>query len=546
MKISKVEIKNFKRFDDLTIDLGDSPGRIIALVGPNGCGKSSVLDAFLTYNAQYIGNIGSQGGNVQDFKKDTSVALSPGQSIKVYLQGAIELGQSGEFDKRNSLALGNTVFSFRSPYRYSSGLLKTMLEQVPEIKDNTDGAGYTNQIDDKINQNYSRLYVHFNKILKKENLRYEEAKSRVVGELNKSISNCLEIEIIDLGEITDGKGTLFFKKKNESGIFDYNKLSTGEKECVDMLIDIYLRKDVYKETIYCIDEPELHLNTGIQRKLLKEIIDMIPEESQLWICTHSIGFLRSLQLDYNGDCQILDFGSGDYFNGPKTIVPIEKTRKNWSKIFETALEDLTGLIAPNMLIYCEGEGKPGIGLREKGFDARIYNTIFESAYPDCLFVSSGGNTELEKHSDLALQILNKAFMDVEILVLKDRDINPSGEPTTLKQRKAFLKKEKSNRMLVRKELENYLLDSEILQKYCSNQGLEFNKEAYDLIIKDIQEDDVKSKFKEILASCTTKNISKDSFYLELAKLITPETKVYQELESIIFPDLIKSSKINWI
>jgi len=40
MKISKVEIKNFKRFDDLIIDLGDSPGRIIALVGPNGSGKS--------------------------------------------------------------------------------------------------------------------------------------------------------------------------------------------------------------------------------------------------------------------------------------------------------------------------------------------------------------------------------------------------------------------------------------------------------------------------------------------------------------------------
>ena len=43
MKISKVSIKNFKRFDDLTIDLGKNLSRIIALVGPNGCGKSSVL-----------------------------------------------------------------------------------------------------------------------------------------------------------------------------------------------------------------------------------------------------------------------------------------------------------------------------------------------------------------------------------------------------------------------------------------------------------------------------------------------------------------------
>ncbi len=534
MKISKLEIKNFKRFDDLIIDLGDSPGRIIALVGPNGSGKSSVLDSFLTYDAQHYGNVGSQGGNVQYFKKDKSIALSPGQSIKVYLEEGIELAPSGEFEKRNNTALGNTVFSFRSPYRYSANLLKTMLEQVSEIKDNTDGAGFTNQLDDKITQNYSRLYVHFNNILKKENLRYEEAKSKVIGVLNKSISYCLDIEILDLGDIMDGKGTLFFKKKNETWEFDYNKLSTGEKECVDMLIDIYLRKEVYKETIYCIDEPELHLNTGIQRKLLKEIVEMIPEDSQLWICTHSIGFLRALQLDYNHECQVLDFGSADYFNGSKTIVPIPKTRKNWSAIFETALEDLTGLIAPKTLIYCEGLVKPGSGMREKGFDARIFNQIFENAYPDTLFVSSGGNTELEKNSALALQVLNKAFLEVEILILKDRDINSSGAPTTQIQRTKFLKKSKNNRMLKRREIENYLFDKGLLKLHCTETGFEFDEEQYDSLVSDINEQDLKPLFSDLLKCCTAENIGKEKFCLKLAELATPGTGVYNELNEVIF------------
>ena len=45
MKIKKIRLKNsYKRFSDLTIDLGDNPKRVVALVGPNGCGKSSVLD----------------------------------------------------------------------------------------------------------------------------------------------------------------------------------------------------------------------------------------------------------------------------------------------------------------------------------------------------------------------------------------------------------------------------------------------------------------------------------------------------------------------
>ncbi len=46
MRVKKIQVKTFKRFDDLSIDLGDNPKKIIALIGPNGCGKSSIFDAF--------------------------------------------------------------------------------------------------------------------------------------------------------------------------------------------------------------------------------------------------------------------------------------------------------------------------------------------------------------------------------------------------------------------------------------------------------------------------------------------------------------------
>lgn len=61
MRIKKVRLKNgYKRFRDLTIDLGDNPARIVALVGPNGCGKSSVLDGLLFHQHAYdvIGSTG--------------------------------------------------------------------------------------------------------------------------------------------------------------------------------------------------------------------------------------------------------------------------------------------------------------------------------------------------------------------------------------------------------------------------------------------------------------------------------------------------------
>lgn len=46
MKVKKLELQNFKRFDKLTIDFCNNLYKLIVLVGPNGCGKSSVFDAF--------------------------------------------------------------------------------------------------------------------------------------------------------------------------------------------------------------------------------------------------------------------------------------------------------------------------------------------------------------------------------------------------------------------------------------------------------------------------------------------------------------------
>ena len=54
MEIKKMHLMKYKRFSDLTIDLGDDPKRIVALVGPNGCGKSSVFDGML-YKNESIG-----------------------------------------------------------------------------------------------------------------------------------------------------------------------------------------------------------------------------------------------------------------------------------------------------------------------------------------------------------------------------------------------------------------------------------------------------------------------------------------------------------
>jgi hypothetical protein len=225
----------------------------------------------------------------------------------------------------------------------------------------------------------------------------------MIGELNNAIGDCLNLKIDNLGDIEAGKGKFYFKKEDTQILFDYHVLSSGEKEVIDILLDLYLRKDEYDDSIYIIDEPELHLNTAIQRKLLIEINKMIPENCQIWIATHSIGFLRALQEELNDISQIIEFKEENQWASQEyTLTPIVKSRNNWRSIFATALDDLTGLVSPNRIVYCEGRAEPRADGSERGFDAQVFNTIFGEKHPDTLFISSGGNTELDQRSEIAI------------------------------------------------------------------------------------------------------------------------------------------------
>ena len=81
MKVKKIRLKNgYKRFCDLTIDLGNNPKRIIALVGANGCGKSSVFDGMLFLNKAYgrfVGNKGDKGYKYHSLHSTTASRLGP-------------------------------------------------------------------------------------------------------------------------------------------------------------------------------------------------------------------------------------------------------------------------------------------------------------------------------------------------------------------------------------------------------------------------------------------------------------------------------------
>ena len=103
----------------------------------------------------------------------------------------------------------------------------------------------------------------------------------------------------------------------------HNLLSSGEKEVFNIILNLFTRREHFPNAIYFIDELDVHLHTGLQYALVKEIVERwIAENSQLWTASHSLGFI-----DYassSDDAAILDFDDLD-FDQPQTLQPASKS-----------------------------------------------------------------------------------------------------------------------------------------------------------------------------------------------------------------------------
>jgi hypothetical protein len=193
------------------------------------------------------------------------------------------------------------------------------------------------------------------------------------------------------------------------------------------------------------------------------------------------------------------------------------------------------LVSPKTLIYCEGRAEPNVQGGERGMDAKAFNNIFASTHPETLFISSGGNTELDQRSAIAIAILGKVFPTIDILVLKDRDM-ASGKDTNESDRQQYLKTNPSNhRVLKRWEIENYLYDKEVLKAYCADGGLTFDEGGYDAFVTDIENQNLKDETGRIKNLCGIKsNVNADTFKAALSKYIKDDMDVFKELSSCIF------------
>ncbi len=333
----------------------------------------------------------------------------------------------------------------------------------------------------------------------------------------------------------------FFFEKGVSTDFHYKNLSAGEKSVFDLILDIIIKATYYPEAIVCIDEPEAHMHTRLQSKVLKELYRLTPENSQLWISTHSIGMLKEaeeIEKANPNTVVFLDFDNRD-FDLTETMKPAKIDRAIWDRFFDLAFADFSQLIAPDRIVFCEGTSQ---GRKYKDFDAQIYDKIFESKYHDTKFVSVGSSTELENIENRSVKIVSNILKTSTIVKFVDRDDKSPQE--------VHENTDKGIKTSERRHIECYLFDDKLISKLCNSVGKpELEQDCLYAKNQAIREsvgrgnpaDDIKSAsgkiFTEIkrILELTQCGNNKCAFVRDtMTPLVTEDTAVYRELENEIF------------
>jgi hypothetical protein len=237
-------------------------------------------------------------------------------------------------------------------------------------------------------------------------------------------------------------------------------LSGGEKAAFDLLLDLLVKRREFDDTVFFIDEPEAHIASGLQAALLDELFRAVPEHSQLWLATHSIGMMRrARQLGdaHPGSVVFIDF-EGKNFDLPTVLRPTQPDRPFWKRAMQLALDDLAGYVAPEQVVLCEGGQLAG----GSNFDAECYNTIFAAEFPASVFLGAGNSNDIQNDPRGVGRLVGALAPGVQVRRVIDRDDRTDAEVATLQGQGV--------RVLNRRHIESYLLDDDVLTRLCQALG----------------------------------------------------------------------------
>lgn len=529
MRLLYSHIKQFRKFSNLTIRDIPASAKLVVLAGPNGSGKSSFFDALLLKYRMDTGYGWNSDTKYYDRPQEQVVDLGSRTSITT--------------DAGERFARGNLYV--RSAYRSDTEFITSGLSRQGAILDSMNLYRLIDP-DATVATNYQRLASQAMEdvfVNEASGTTMGDYREKLIGEIRLPLKRLFpDLTFVGVGNpLADGT---FQFDKGTSQSFDYKNLSGGEKASFDLILDFVVKRRSYADAIYCIDEPEIHMNTRLQGALLGELVGLLPGNSQLWIASHSIGMMRKAREMYDADptsVAFIDF-SGHDFDQAITLSPSKPTRAFWEGVMHVALDDLTALVAPKQVVICEGNPKGTMPGKNTEHDARIYEMIFGDEMPDTTFISAGNSKEVQNDFIGLATVLPKLASGIRIIRLIDLDDHTPDDVVEFKS--------KGIHVLSLRHLEAYLYDDEVLTALCNSVGqpdkatelIDAKANAVASVVRQGHpEDDVKKAAgmiyiaaKQMLSLTQAGNDAPAFARNTLSKLIKPGMAIYAKLRMDVF------------
>jgi len=445
MKISKIQLTNFKRFTDLIVDNIPSTAKLVLLIGSNGSGKSSLLDAFGFMDTAIKGNCVTNDAFWNYYKKQKDVPAS----VTVFFDN--DSGNTVSSDHfQNARKLPATTFYGRTSFRQIPRLTRTALGQGGQVdfQKDSDRPQFFIEKDNRFENDVEKITEVILKEIFRSQKSTEQIRQKYINPINGALENIFgsgngtKLQLIEIIPPLEGKVAQITFRKGGSE-YHYNYLSAGEKEVFNLLINLLSRGSFFQDTIYLFDEIDLHLNTKLQFNLMKEITEnWIPENCQLWTASHSLGFIEyAKQTDI---ASIIDFDDIDY-DLSRVLTPEPKDNPD---IYEIAVGKafLPALFQQMNIYFVENK------------DRDYYATV---GLAHTVFVSDNNR--------------NNVYHKVRATNYKgivDRDFLSDDDILQIRQHYPNLT------VLDYYSIENYLYHPDNLSEYYNSKKIAFDKEAY--------------------------------------------------------------------
>ena len=488
MKIKKLVIKNFKNITNLSME--NIPD-LVVIAGPNGSGKTSIFEAIRVFKAamgpytdsdmsiihQEVNNqldnfitlgknestisIGfeldsdeisylKQQGYDDEIKSTNGSLLLEGTVTKstngsLLLEGTVTISKSGSARPADSYpALSHILSHYDATDKLGAIMYIPAFRDLPSgnVGDITLSSDWEDQqktqIMGNIRAKFQMIKQNIPIMLIYDQTHTNDQSTKFIPQVQKIFKDFFFPKEF-LGVNVNRALSWSFPIKYNNHTHDIDYLSSGEKEILMTFIEIL--KLQLTGSIILFDEPDLHLNAALEKKIIRNLDRIVKEGNQIWVITHSLEIIGSIPIE-----SLYKMKSIFPENDKENMIELCSEKRDKYEIFNN-LGATTGIqLISDKIVYVEGSS-----------DIEILRTLFKEFDDKICFIETNGVKGIQGISHAVGKLMDQATEYDSFLMIRDRDFLTDDECGKLVN-----KYENRVHVLTKRNIENLLLDPNIL------------------------------------------------------------------------------------